>query len=129
MADKKLALQLLYLISAPVIAVPGYEDDVTDDMKQKYQLEAKLNIKEIFEKEEAPDYHALLQISQNSLSTAPSQTLCKIQIQLTKKFFGKETDFIDEEKLESYEEQELLKLKKWIFKKQIEYLKQNKGEI
>ncbi len=126
--DKKLTLQTLYLISAPIIAVPGYEDDVTDDMKQKYQLEAKLNIKEIFEKEEAPDYHALLQLSQTSLSTAPSQIFGKIQLQLTKKFFGKETDFIDEEKLEMYEERELLKLKQWIFKKQIEYLKQKVGE-
>ena len=126
--NKKLALQTLYLISAPIIAVPGYEDDVTDEMKQKYQLEAKLNIKEIFEKEEAPDYHALLQLSQTSLSIAPSQTFGKIQLQLTKKFFGEKTDWFDEEKLQSYEERELLKLKKWIFKKQIEHLKQKVKE-
>lgn len=125
---KNLALQTLYLISVPIIAVPGYEDYVTDDMKQKYQFEAKLNIKEIFEKEEAPDYHALLQLSQSSLSIAPSQTFMKIQLQLTKKFFGEKCDFVKKEKLEPNEEQALLKIKKWIFKEQIKHLKKRGDE-
>ncbi len=125
---ENLALRTLYLISAPIIAVPGYENNVTDDMKQKYQFEAKLNIKEIFEKEEAPDYHALLQLSQSSLSLAPSHTFIKIQLQLTKKFFAEKCNFVKEEKLELNEEQELLKLKKWIFKKQIEHLKKRRDE-
>lgn len=125
---KNLALRTLYLISAPIIAVPGYEDNVTDDMKQKYQFEAKLNIKEIFEKEEAPDYHALLQLSQSSLSITPSRTFTKIQLQLGKKFFAEKCNFVKEEKLELNEERELLKLKKWIFKKQIEHLKKRRDE-
>lgn len=127
--SKEFALTTLYSVCPLIIVTPGAEDDVYDDMKEKYKLEAILNIKEIFEKEEAPDYHALLWLSFASLSTAPSPIFAKIQLQLMKKFFGDKTDFIAEEKLEPYEEKELSKLKKWIFKKQIEHLKQkNKGE-
>ena len=92
-------------------------------MKEKYKLEAIIHIKEIFERKEAPDYHALLWLSFASLTTAPSPIFAKIQLQLAKKCFTDKIDFIIQEKLESYEEKELLKLKKWIFKKQIENLK------
>ena len=109
--SKEFELATLYSVCAPIIVTPGAEDDVTDDMKEKYKLEAIIHIKEIFEKEEAPDYHALLWLSFASLTTAPSTIFAKIQLQLTKKFFGDKTDFIVEEKLESYEEKELLKLK------------------
>lgn len=125
---KNLALRTLYLISVPIIVTPGAEDDVTDDMKKKYKLEAIIHIKEIFEKEEVPDYHALLWLSFASLTTVPSTIFTKIQLQLTKKFFGDKTDFIAEEKLELNEERELLKLKKQIFKKQIGYLKKQRDE-
>lgn len=125
---KNLALRTLYLISVPIIVTPRAEDDVTDDMKEKYKFEVKLNITEIFEKEEAPDYHALLWLSFASLTTLPSTIFTKIQLQLTKKFFGDKTDFIAEEKLKPYEEKELLKLKKQIFKKQIGYLKKQRDE-
>ena len=127
--SKEFELATLYSVCTPIIVTPGAEDDVYDDMKEKYKLEAIIHIKEIFEKEEAPDYHALLWLSFASLTAAPSVIFGKIQIQLTKKFFADKTDFIAEEKLEPYEENELLKLKKWIFKKQIENLKQkNKGD-
>ena len=127
--SKEFELATLYSVYTPIITTQGAEDDVTDDMKKKYKLEAIIHIKEIFEKEEAPDYHALLWLSFASLSTAPSTIFAKIQLQLTKKFFGDKTDFIAEEKLEPYEKKELLKLKHWIFKKQIENLKQIKEKI
>lgn len=122
--DKKFTFEMLYLVSPPIIVTPGTESDVTDDMREKYNLDAKLHIKEIFEKEQAPDYHVLLWLSFASLSTAPSPIFGKIQIQLTKKFFSEETKDIAEEKLEPYEQRELEKLASWIFKKQIEHLKQ-----
>jgi len=121
--SKEFELAALYSVCTPIIVTPGAEDDVYDTMKEKYKLEALIHIKEIFEKEEAPDYHALLWLSFASLTIAPSAIFTKIQLQLTKKFFGDKTDFIIKEKLELYEEKELLKLKHWIFKKQIENLK------
>ena len=127
--SKEFELATLYSVCTPIIVTPGAEDDVGDTMREKYKLEAMIHIKEIFEKEEAPDYHALLWLSFASLTTAPSPIFAKIQLQLTKKFFGDKTDFIVEEKLEPYEEKELLKLKKWIFKKQIENLKKVKEKL
>ena len=126
--DKKFVLQTFYSISPPIIVTPGSESDVTDDMKEKYKFEALLNIKEIFEKGQAPDYHILLWLSFASLTTAPSQLFGKIQLQLTKKFFSEKCDFIKEEKLEPYEQKELKKLGHWIFKSQIKNLKQKNKE-
>ena len=126
--DEKLALMTLYSAYTPIIVTPGAENDVTSDMQEKYKIEALLNIKEIFEKEQAPDYHVLLYLSFASLSTAPSPIFGKIQLQLTRKFFSEQADFIQEEKLEPYEQRELKKLGCWIFKKQIEDLKQKSKE-
>ena len=120
----KFELGTLYSVTPPIIVTPGAEKDVTDDMREKYKLEALLHIKEIFEKEQAPDYHILLWLSFASLTTAPSHLFGKIQMQLTKKFFSEKCDFVKEEKLEPYEQKELEKLGQWIFKKQIEHLKQ-----
>lgn len=122
--DKKFTLEPLYSVSPPIIVTPGAENDVTDDMREKYKLEALLHIKEIFEKEQAPDYHILLWLSFASLTTAPSQLFGKIQLQLTKKFFSEKCDFVKEEKLDIHEQKELEKLGHWIFKKQIIHLKQ-----
>ncbi len=126
--DKKFVLAALYSVCTPIIVTPGAENDVTFDMQEKYKLEALLNIKEIFEKEQAPDYHVLLWLSCASLYTVPSPIFGKIQLQLTKKFFSEQADFVQEEKLEPYEQRELKKLGCWIFKKQIENLKQKSKE-
>jgi len=127
--DKKFTLELLYSVSPPIIVTPGAENDVTSDMKEKYTLEALLHIKEIFEKEQAPDYHILLWLSFASLSTAPSQLFGKIQLQLTKKFFSEKCDFVKEEELEIHEQRELEKLGQWIFKEQIKNLKQKNKDV
>lgn len=127
--NKKFTLELLYSVSPPIIVTPGAENDVTDDMKEKYRLEALLHIKETFEKEQAPDYHVLLWLSFASLSTLPSTIFTKIQLQLTKKFFSEKCDFVKEEELEIHEQRELIKLGRWIFKKQINHLKQGKEVI
>lgn len=127
--NKKFTLELLYSVSPPIIVTPGAENDVTDDMKEKYKLEALLHIKETFEKEQAPNYHVLLWLSFASLSTLPSTIFTKIQLQLTKKFFSEKCDFVKEEELEIHEQRELTKLGRWIFKKQIEDLKQGKEVI
>lgn len=126
--DKKFVLAALYSICTPIIVTPGAENDMDNTMKEKYKFEAILNIKEIFQKEEAPDYHVLTWLSFASLTVAPSPIFTKIQLQLGKKFFGDKTDFITEEKLDPYEQKELKKLGHWIFKEQIKHLKQNLKE-
>lgn len=127
--DKKFTLILLYSVYPPIIVTPGAESNVTSDMKEKYKFEALLHIKEIFEKKQAPDYHILFWLSFASLDIAPSPVFGKIQLQLIKKFFSEKCDFLKEEKLEPYEQKELEKLGRFIFKKQIENLKQKNKEL
>jgi len=120
----KFELGVVYQVAPPIIVTHGCEKDVTYEMKDRYKLEGLLHIKEIFEKEEAPDYHALVWLSFASLYVAPSQIFGKIQIYLTNLCFPKETKNMKIEPLEEkYEQRELIKLKQWIFKKQIEHIK------
>ena len=92
-------------------------------MREKYTLEALLHIKEIFEKEQAPDYHALVWLSFASLHVALSPLFGKIQINLTKQFFPKESELIKEKPLEEYEKKELTQLKQRLFKAQMTHIK------
>ena len=108
--DKKFALQIMYGIQSQIITWVGFENSLTEEQKNTYKNEALLHNKEIFEKEQAPDYHILLWLSFASLTTAPSQLFTKIQLQLTKKFFGEKCDFVEEEKLDIYEQKELEEL-------------------
>ena len=119
-----MSLETLYLKSAPIFVEPGYKEDISSQDKEKYQSEAKLHIKEIFEKEEAPDYHALLQINQSGLTKIPSEIMNTLQLCLTLRIFS-DNEAIS---LERKEEEELLKLKKWIFKEQIKQLEKKSND-
>ncbi len=123
--EKQFKIQMMYTISCPVITQVGYEDDLNDEMKSKYMLEAMLNVQETFKKEEAPDYHVCIYLSQTSLKQPLGTTFTHIYINLMKKQFKgiKDDKSISDVDLEENEIEELVKLKKWIFKKQIEHIK------
>jgi hypothetical protein len=125
--EKRFGLELGYTLSCPIICVPSYEDSVTKEQKEQYRLEAMLHIREIFEKEEAPDYHAMIYLSHVSLMKPLGRTMTNVYLQLGRNYFKqlKEDEQITKtvHEWEDVEKQELTKLKQWIFKKQIEHLK------
>jgi len=124
--EKKLDLQLAYMTSCPVICHVGYEDTLTDDQREKYSIESMLKIQETFETEIAPTYHMLIYFSQVSLIAVLPRNYAKIYFKLMRDYFGKEkTDFINDRDtdLEETEIDEMNKLGRWIFKKQIDHIK------
>ena len=125
--EKRFGLELGYTIGCPVICFVGYEDHVTEKQREQYRLEAMLHIREVFEKEEAPDYHAMIYLSHFSLVKPMGRTFTNIYLQLGRKYFKElaedKTITSTVHELEDIEKEELSKLKKWIFKKQIEHLK------
>lgn len=126
--DKKFDLQFMYMLKCPVICWVGFEDSLTDEQKEKYKLESMTNVIEIFEKEQACDYHVCIYFSQASLVAKPSHEWSRIYFYLMQKCFGLEaTDFINDGKLielEATEIEQMNDLKRWIFKHQIEHIKQ-----
>ncbi len=123
--EKKFELEFHYMLSCPIITMVGYEDDLNKDMKDKYITEAMLNVLETFKKEEAPDYHVCIYLSQVSLVKPLGRSFTNIYINLMKKQFKgiKDDKSISDVDLDKNEIEELSKLKKWIFKKQIEHIK------
>lgn len=125
--DKKFELQFMYMLKCPVICWAGFEDSLTKEQKEKYRLESMLHVLEIFEKEQACDYHVCIYFSQASLVAKPSHEWSRIYFYLMQKCFGTETtDFINDGKPIELEETEIEKmndLKHWIFKHQINHLK------
>ena len=118
-------LEFLYMIKPPIIVPPSMIDAVTTEQKNQHQLEAMLHKKEIFEQKQASDYSAMLYISFSSLEHPLTHEHLHIYERLFSKFFdiekalGKKAPELDE-----IEKQELARLKSWIFKKQIEHLKE-----
>jgi len=122
--EAKFKLELAYMLQAPIITWPGYESDVTQKMKETYNLEAMLNFKEIFEKEEAPDYHCMIYLSQRSLIDPLGHTFSRIYMYLGKRYWGDKADWLkDVQDLDINEQEHLIRFKRWIFKKQIDHLK------
>jgi len=118
--ERKFDLQLAYMLQCPVICHSGYDDTVTKEQKEKYNIESMLNIEKTFKTEIAPTYHMLLYFSQVSLIAVLPRTYAKIYMNLMQDYFGKEhTDFIDEldTKLDQQEIDEMNKLGNWILQK------------
>lgn len=124
--ERKFDLQIAYMISCPVICHVGYENTLTKNQRDKYSLEAMLNIRETFNTEIAPPYHMLIYFSQVSLIAVLPRSFARIYFKLMRDYFGKEKiDFISEydTDLDENEIDEMNRLGRWIFKKQIEHIK------
>jgi hypothetical protein len=124
--EKQFKIEMMYTINCPIITMVGFEDDLSKDMKSKYTVEAMLNVLETFKKEEAPDYHVCIYLSQVSLTKPLGRSFTNIYLHLMQKQFKQLKDdktITSIPKLDEYETDELVKLKKWIFKKQIEHIK------
>jgi len=71
--------------------------------------------------EMATDYEAMIYLSTASLSAPLSRSAQKIYFHLFKKFYPQKSDFIPdyEAKLDIQTEPELVRLKRWLYKKSV----------
>ena len=123
--ETKFKLELAYMLQAPIITWPGSEENLTSKMKETYNLEAMLHIQEIFEKEECADYHCMVYLSERSLIDPLPHTFARIYMYLGKRYWGDKADWLkDVSELDINEQEHLIRFKRWIFKKQIDHLKQ-----
>lgn len=102
---------------APIIAYKGWEDMVTEEMKNRVQLErfAKPLVKT------ATDYEAMIYLHTASLATPLSRELQGVYSFLFSKYYEEQAKEIGvhKEHLDDLERHELLHLKNWIYKRQM----------
>jgi hypothetical protein len=104
-------------VLAPIIAYTGWEDAITDEMKNRIQMERLANPLI----ETATDYEAMVYLHTASLATPLSREMTDIYSYLFSKYHAKQAKEIGvyAEKISELEERELSNLKDWIFRKQM----------
>ena len=104
-------------VFAPIIAYTGWEDVVTDDMKNRIQIERLANPLT----ETATDYEAMVYLHTASLATPLSHEMENIYSFLFTKYHKEQAKGIGVyvEQIDEQEQRELSRLKKWIYDKQM----------
>lgn len=102
---------------APIIAYKGWEDVVTDEMKNRIQIERLANPL----RETATDYEAMVYLHTASLGAPLSREMTNIYSYLFSKYHTEQAKEIGVcmDKISETEERELSQLKNWIYKKQM----------
>ncbi len=115
MADKfEKTLKRLF---APVIAYKGWEDAVTDEMKNNILTERSANATS----ETATDLEAMVYLHTASLATPLEREMTDVYSYLFSKYYPEQAKGIGVyiEKIGESEQREITKLKKWIYDKQM----------
>lgn len=101
---------------APVVAYKGWEDAVTDEMKNNILTERLANASS----ETATDLEAMVYLHTASLATPLGREMVDVYSYLFSKYYPEQAKGIGvySDKIGETEERELTKLKKWIYDKQ-----------
>lgn len=107
-------------LTRPIVGYPPWHQ-VTPQQKIRIKIERMKQVMESKGKkiELATDYEAMIYISTASLSQPLSRMWTRIYCHLFKTFYPDQSDFLPdyEAKLHIQDEQELLNLKRWLWKK------------
>ena len=118
---------MLWAIAGPIITWPECEDTVTDEMKSKIKTERLLQLAHEPDVEMATDYETMVYISSATFVNVPSETWFKVYMHLFKKFYPNAEGF-EEIQLDSWQTSQLNDLKRWLWKKAQEHLKEKMKE-
>lgn len=129
--EKKFVDTMMYMMTAPTIVMPGYEDTITSEMRNKAQLYRMAGQQNI-EKGMSSDYDALLYLMTTSYLQPFTHSWKKIYQYLWLKYH--DINFVEQDpekqkwikrdaELDESELHSLHKLQKWIFKRQMEHIK------
>jgi hypothetical protein len=117
---------LVHRLSAPIIAWPGCEDCVPEELATRARL-ARL----VSHEETATNEECLIYMHTVSLVSPLDQTWYNIYTFIFSQLFPKQAKKIGvyRDQLDSFEQQHLKGLKDWIWRKQVEALKQRKAAV
>lgn len=119
-----LLIGMMYVFSAPILVWPGYEDTVLSEQRGRVTLERLALSATAKEMLECTDFEVCLYLSSASLSQPMSHTWTKLYTHVFCKAFPQHKELGEGiEKVQEYEMHELKRLKQWIYKKQMEAVK------
>ena len=118
-----------YAILSPIVVDPRWTD-IPENLKFKAFMYRLLEAPECVETEMATEFDALVYLHTASLSVPFGRVWFNIYAYLFRKFFPKHAEKIGlpEIQLNQLEQEELKKLRKWIFKQQIKAIKEKKRD-
>ena len=127
LTEDQVVLQLLYPLVAPLIGFPGWAEDLLPQHKDDITLQRFIHHREIFEREEATDFEAMLYISTATLAAPPSHDWFEIYMWLFSRWkpdVAQEQDLIPSHPdLYPHQQEALTRLKRWLYRQQMEHLK------
>ena len=118
---------LIYGICAPIIADPRWQN-IPKELKELAFIQRLGNSLKCVEEEKATEFDALIYLHTASLSVPFSERWFRIYVYLFRKYFPEHAKVIElpEVKLTELEKEELDRLRSWIYKQQIKYLRERK---
>ncbi len=127
---EKFVNQMMYLLTAPGITMPGYED-LSRLHKDDVTLQRLARHKEIFENQQCTELEAMLYISTASFVHPLDHDWIEIYMYLFKRWSpekAKAADIEGPDELNRWPQQEdLAKLRRWIYRRQMHHLRAKMG--
>ena len=126
--DGEFVDHVLYLLKAPMNLYPGWEDSFRDQW-DKVLMERMVHHKDLFAQEMCTEYEAMLYISSATLVAPPSHDWYVIYMYLFRRWSKEKADQVgaDIEELNINQQEDLDRLRQWVFKGQMLHLKKGKG--
>ena len=128
--EEKFVLQMMYMLQAPMIGMPMWLDTLVRH-KDEITMQRLLHGMEIFKAQQCTEFEAMLYISTASLDYPLSHDWTEIYVYLFRKWSpekAKAADIDGPDELSRYPQQEdLNKLRHWIFRHQINRLRSKIG--
>ncbi|MDP3063743.1 MAG: hypothetical protein Q8O40_11130 [Chloroflexota bacterium] len=125
--DKEFVDFFLYLLKAPLILFPGWEDTFQERMKD-VRLQRMIHYREIFTQKMCTEYEAMLYVSSATLVHPPSHDWYVIYMYLFRRWRPDAADSLELDasegtKLNPNQQEDLDRLRLWVFKHQMLHLK------
>ena len=126
--SKQFVDQFMYLLTAPYMFYPPWGDIWTyQDRKNDALMHRLVHGKEIFETQQCTEYEAMIYISTATLSAPPSHGWVNIYMWLSRRWAtpekAAEVGINLPEELDPQEKEDLVGLRRWIYRQQMAHLK------
>ena len=126
--EEQFVNEMMYLLTAPGIVMPGYEDTLKDRMADA-KLQRLAHHREIFDTRQCTEFEAMLYISTATLVHPPSRDWTDIYSYLFQRWNPDQAEAIKIEprELDYSQQEDLRRLRSWIYRTQINHLRRRNG--
>lgn len=123
--EQQFVMQFMYMLRAPLVGTPGWCDTLKDRWSDAL-LQRLARHKETFAAQQCTEYEAMLYLSSASLEAPMPHGWAEIYFWLFSRWNPKAAaeNNIPAPELDTSQKEDLARLRRWIFKRQIERLKQ-----